>query len=606
MEAASTVESLQACPFPEFDAESSAFSPAANPSELGKNAPVSQEQHNYIDLFTPWGDWNNRTSLPTSGGNTSINFSLDPLGVNVDNGPIPTFRRRTKSKSQVAALKGWFEENQNPTPAELAEYAQWTGLDKSQVRDWFANQRRPGRRLNASCASQPQTTKAISIPTPPIKISTPSKGEMNSITKRLCEVPNASETMLDRWRSSPPDEEPATFTAIQKALSTSQTSKRVSKLPTNGKSNQSRSVPMEPLEGNKPPTATTIKFDGIPESLYEDFFVEFMHLLEHHNLPQPYNITWRVDESATIRNTNVWYHDRHTAEAVTSVITIENSSKDGIPKKYVAFYHRLELQAAEVDPLDNCDDPSNYVRCPSWHGIPQQDPEHSVSDVRFGLTNNEIELLQQYRQEGAYSAAGSARSSRAPSAASSQSRRRIYKNRYRRSRKKDYQAPDPHVLQDAAGWSFTETLLAFVEEGHKETLEFPSTLTKTDRQNVRKLVRYIGLRSRTYCNGQNRWIVVRNTEITDTCSSGSSASEGARPWKEEPNRIQCTFCNVKLDHSYSWAERETAWHKPKQEWSVVVRDTMASTTRPPASSVAKCSPARQNSSITRAVLIAQN
>jgi hypothetical protein len=57
----------------------------------------------------------------------------------LESNPTPTFRRHTKSKSQIAALQSWFQDNPNPTPAQLSEYAQSTGLEKSQVRDWFAN-----------------------------------------------------------------------------------------------------------------------------------------------------------------------------------------------------------------------------------------------------------------------------------------------------------------------------------------------------------------------------------------------------------------------------------------------------------------------------------
>jgi hypothetical protein len=52
--------------------------------------------------------------------------------------------------------------------------------------------------------------------------SQPSKTASISISKGLRTVPNASETMLDRWRNSPPEEEPANLTAINNAITASE------------------------------------------------------------------------------------------------------------------------------------------------------------------------------------------------------------------------------------------------------------------------------------------------------------------------------------------------------------------------------------------------
>jgi hypothetical protein len=61
----------------------------------------------------------------------------------------PASRRFPKTKAQLKLLNGWFDSNPHPTVSQLHEYAELSGLEKDQVRTWFANHRHSGRRDEA-------------------------------------------------------------------------------------------------------------------------------------------------------------------------------------------------------------------------------------------------------------------------------------------------------------------------------------------------------------------------------------------------------------------------------------------------------------------------
>ncbi|CZR52548.1 uncharacterized protein PAC_02425 [Phialocephala subalpina] len=163
---------------------------------------------------------------------------------------IPAYRRHKKSKAQVDLLKGWFETNPTPTGPQLAEYAKVAGLEKDQVRNWFVNQRRPGRRSKSKNAASKGGARVkrysgeatwgfekeeegdATASTQPIPI--PGLSHKSSLTDSLRSIPNMPESMLERWQNSSPDEEPANLSAIQNAISLSRESVRQS-LPTEKK-----------------------------------------------------------------------------------------------------------------------------------------------------------------------------------------------------------------------------------------------------------------------------------------------------------------------------------------------------------------------------------
>ncbi|RVD84864.1 uncharacterized protein DFL_003200 [Arthrobotrys flagrans] len=115
--------------------------------------------------------------------------------------------RRHLSKSSKQALQRWFINNiQHPYPseAEKQSLSEETGLSIRQVADWFANTRRRRKykteTSSALTRAQLQSTAVSPIPVP----SAPVAWE--------------SMTPLDRWRHSPPDQEPAPLNAIADAV----------------------------------------------------------------------------------------------------------------------------------------------------------------------------------------------------------------------------------------------------------------------------------------------------------------------------------------------------------------------------------------------------
>ncbi|EGX47019.1 hypothetical protein AOL_s00097g65 [Orbilia oligospora ATCC 24927] len=115
--------------------------------------------------------------------------------------------RRHLSKGSKQALQKWFMSNiQHPYPSEVEKQSlsKETGLSVRQVADWFANTRRR-RKYKTETPSPLIQAKPQSITPSPIPVPL---------------APMAWESMspLDRWRHSPPDQEPAPLTAITDAV----------------------------------------------------------------------------------------------------------------------------------------------------------------------------------------------------------------------------------------------------------------------------------------------------------------------------------------------------------------------------------------------------
>lgn len=105
-------------------------------------------------------------------------------------------------RDAVKILKQWLAEHSDhpyPNEREKDELKQLTGLKRSQISNWLANARRRGKVLPAenSGPSSP-ILGAMDIPRPSNDLS-----ELNP---------------LDRWKASPPENEPASMTAIAKAV----------------------------------------------------------------------------------------------------------------------------------------------------------------------------------------------------------------------------------------------------------------------------------------------------------------------------------------------------------------------------------------------------
>lgn len=107
------------------------------------------------------------------------------------------------SRSSTRVLKEWFSSHSSypyPTDEEKEALSQRTGLSIRQISHWFVNAR---RRKPVSSGEDASNTVAPSMPSSMPAEGTASWGEM---------------TPLDRWRNSPPDEEPVSWDAISKAI----------------------------------------------------------------------------------------------------------------------------------------------------------------------------------------------------------------------------------------------------------------------------------------------------------------------------------------------------------------------------------------------------
>ncbi|EHY53478.1 hypothetical protein HRR83_003683 [Exophiala dermatitidis] len=105
-------------------------------------------------------------------------------------------------RDAVKILKQWLAEHADhpyPNEREKDELKQVTGLKRSQISNWLANARRRGKVRPASGPSSPMLG-AIDIPPRP---DNPDIADLNP---------------LDRWKASPPEHEPASMTAIARAV----------------------------------------------------------------------------------------------------------------------------------------------------------------------------------------------------------------------------------------------------------------------------------------------------------------------------------------------------------------------------------------------------
>ncbi|KAJ5204901.1 uncharacterized protein N7498_005780 [Penicillium cinerascens] len=105
------------------------------------------------------------------------------------------------SRRAVNILKGWLRDhNENPYPNETEkdQLKQSTGLNRTQISNWLANARRRGKVRPASGIESP-VSEAIEIP--------------GSQPKDLSLM-----TPIERWKYSPPENEPAAISDIKRSL----------------------------------------------------------------------------------------------------------------------------------------------------------------------------------------------------------------------------------------------------------------------------------------------------------------------------------------------------------------------------------------------------
>lgn len=105
------------------------------------------------------------------------------------------------SRKAISVLKGWLRDhNENPYPSETEkdDLKNNTGLTRTQISNWLANARRRGKVRSSSDTISP-ASGAVNIP------------GQDSVDVSLM-------TPIERWKHSPPENEPATISDIARAL----------------------------------------------------------------------------------------------------------------------------------------------------------------------------------------------------------------------------------------------------------------------------------------------------------------------------------------------------------------------------------------------------
>jgi hypothetical protein len=131
----------------------------------------------------------------------SLGSSDENPAATVDNGPKVGARF---SKESLRILRSWLSTHSGhpyPSDEEKEQLRRQTGLNKTQITNWLANARRRGK-VRAPRSTSPSVrnyANGMDIP----RRSTPALEHMNP---------------LERWKNSPPEHEPASVTAIAKAV----------------------------------------------------------------------------------------------------------------------------------------------------------------------------------------------------------------------------------------------------------------------------------------------------------------------------------------------------------------------------------------------------
>lgn len=119
------------------------------------------------------------------------------------------------SKTAVKVLRNWLDEHQAnpyPTEEEKEHLGRTTGLRLAQINTWLANARRRGKvgvKNKATMDGLPNSTTSSLPPTAAIGIPGAREIEINKWSDM---------NPLERWKHSPPQNEPAPFNAIADAL----------------------------------------------------------------------------------------------------------------------------------------------------------------------------------------------------------------------------------------------------------------------------------------------------------------------------------------------------------------------------------------------------
>ncbi|KAF8852933.1 hypothetical protein BDZ45DRAFT_694700 [Acephala macrosclerotiorum] len=337
--------------------------------------------------------------------------------ISEQNQEIPAYRRHKKSKAQIDLLKGWFETNPTPTGPQLSEYAKLSGLEKDQVRNWFVNQRRPGRGLKSK--NVPRKGKDVlkrysgeailefekgsedgaTASTQPIPIAGIS--HKSSLSDSLRSVPDMPESMLERWQNSPPDEEPANLSAIRNALDSSRGLRREPSL----KRQESAFTGSE--------INIMVVIENIPLDITID---QFMQIMLFKNIPRPRNLNYEFRKGVFCGLAFAEFDYRE--DALFAISTLDHSPLSGVT-----------LSAYLESPL------SGPEKSMSTRAAPHEELEDVAIDA-FNFQKPKVEFQKPrertYDYYSAPSTNGSASSAARSTSSSISLARRQYKQTYRR------------------------------------------------------------------------------------------------------------------------------------------------------------------------------
>ncbi|KAF9887064.1 hypothetical protein FE257_010558 [Aspergillus nanangensis] len=154
----------------------------------------------FLDTLHPI---NENVDIPTGGltGKKALK-SLSGIGATDDGDGRTRTSSSRLSREAVRILKNWLQEHHEhpyPNPAEKEELKLRTGLKSAQISNWLANTRRRGKVRPPLRSSSPPIPGAIDVP-------------------RQSFTDPALMTPLERWKHSPPENEPAATSDILRAL----------------------------------------------------------------------------------------------------------------------------------------------------------------------------------------------------------------------------------------------------------------------------------------------------------------------------------------------------------------------------------------------------
>lgn len=184
--------------------------PSSQSGSVAGNEDMSQENFTPLshDSFTTPALLSNaswESGIQSAGsdfGNSNLNANPPKIGT-----------RFSRESSKV--LTRWFESHYNypyPSKEETETLQGQTGLSKTQIKNWLANTRRR-EKMHHSMQSSRKTTPGFNSNQVPMDI--PRRPDTPTVQTK-----NAHQAMgpLERWVDSPPESEPATVTAIAKAV----------------------------------------------------------------------------------------------------------------------------------------------------------------------------------------------------------------------------------------------------------------------------------------------------------------------------------------------------------------------------------------------------